>query len=367
MKSIVPESKKISPFLVFFLIVSMQIGVGILGFQRFIAKTAGYDAWISIIITGLAIHIIMWMILKMLSITNGDFITIHTFVLGNKLGKMVSSIFILYLSLFAVTVLRSYIEIVQVWMFPDLETFWFALVFFLLVIYIVNGGFKTIAGIAFFSIVLPFYIAVMFVVTIPYSDFTNLLPIFDHSVKELLLASRDMSFTVLGFETILFYYPFIQEQEKSKKWVHLGLLFTTVVCLYLAVLTFAYFSEAQLQKNVWPTLTMWKIIKLPFVERFEYIGIANWFLIILPNVCICLWCASRLAKQLFSIRQKATIPTISILCFIATCFMTTREQINMVTDITAKVGFYFNMIYIPILFAGTLIAKKVRNREKNTT
>lgn len=367
MKSIVPESKKISPFLVFFLIVGMQVGVGILGFQRFIAKAAGYDAWISVIIAGVAIHIIMWMMLKMLSITNGDLITIHTFVLGNKLGKMVSSIFILYISLFAVTILRSYIEIVQVWMFPDLETFWFALAFLLLVIYIVNGGFKTIAGIAFFSIVLPLYIAVMFIVTIPHSDFTNLLPIFDHSIKELMLSSRDMTFTVLGFETILFFYPFIQEPEKAKKWVHLGILFTTLVCLYLAILTFAYFSEAQLQKNVWPTLTMWKIIKLPFVERFEYIGIANWFLIILPNVCICLWCASRLAKQLFSIRQKTTIPVISLLCLIVASLVKTREQINILTDMTAKVGFYFNIIYIPILFAATLIAKKVRNREKNVT
>ena len=57
MNSNVPESKKISPFLVFFLIHSMQSGVGILGFQRFIAKSAGYDAWMSIILSGLMIHI----------------------------------------------------------------------------------------------------------------------------------------------------------------------------------------------------------------------------------------------------------------------------------------------------------------------
>ena len=52
-------------------------------------------------------------------------------------------------------------------MFPELKTFWFALVFLLLVIYIVTGGFRTVAGIAFFSIVLPFYIAVLLVFVIP--------------------------------------------------------------------------------------------------------------------------------------------------------------------------------------------------------
>jgi spore germination protein AB len=362
MNANVPESKKISPFLVFFLIHTMQIGVGILGFQRFIAKTAGYDAWMSIILTGLVIHILLWMMFKMLKIADGDLTSIHTFVLGKKVGKIFSSFFILYFSLYSVTILRTYIEVVQVWMFPELETFWFALAFLILVTYIVFGGFRTVAGIAFFSIILPFYIAVLFIIIIPYSDFTNLLPIFDHSIKELLLASRDMTFTVLGFETLLFFYPFIQNQDKSKKWAHLGVFYTTVISIYLAILAFGYFSEAQLQKNLWPTLTMWKIIELPFVERFEYIGITNWGLVILPNICICLWCASRLAKQLFSIRQKTSVPFIAILCLIATSLLSTREQINGLINFTAKVGFYFNIIYVPLLFLGTLIARKVRNR-----
>ena len=362
----VPESRKISPFLVFFLITSMQLGVGALGFQRFIAKAAGYDAWISIILSGLVIHTILWMMLKMLKIADGDIITIHTFVLGEKIGKFISSFFILYLSLYTITVLRSYIEVVQVWMFPELKTFWFALVFLLLVIYIVTGGFRTVTGIAFFSIVLPFYIAVLLVFVIRYSDFTNLLPIFDHSVKEILRGSRNMTFTVLGFETILMFYPFIQKPEKAKKWAHFGVLFTTIMSLYLAIISFAYFSEAQLQKNVWPTLTMWKMIKIPFVERFEYIGIANWSLVILPNLCICLWCASRIAKRLFSIRQKTSIPVFAILCLTITSLLSTREQINIITDLTSKVGLYFNLVYVPILFAGTLLAKKVKKSETNS-
>jgi spore germination protein AB len=366
MNSNVPESKQISPFLVFFLIHTMQSGIGVLGFQRFIAKAAGYDAWISIIFTGIVIHILLWMMFKMLEIANGDMTSIHTFVLGKKIGKFLSSIFILYFSLYVVTILRGYIEIVQVWMFPELRTFWFALVFLILVTYIVFGGLRTVAGMAFFSVILPLYIAVLFIIIIPHADFTNLLPMFDHSVKELLLASRNMSFSLLGFETLLFFYPFIQHPEKSKKWAHFGSLFSIILLIYLAILSFGYFSEEQLQKNVWPTLTMWKIIKLPFVERFEYIGITNWALIILPNLCICLWCASRIAKQIFSIRQKTSVLFIAILCLIAISLLSTRQQINILTNFTAKVGFYFNIIYIPLLFAATLIAKKVKSRATQT-
>lgn len=362
----VPDNKKISPSLVFFLIHSMQVGVGILGFQRIIAKSAGYDAWISILIAGLAVHIIVWMMYKMLSIAEGDILAIHTYLIGKKAAKILCSILILYFVLLTSAVLRNFIEIVQVWMFPHLHTFWFGLIFLLLVLYVIFGGFRTVTGIAYFSVLLPLYILFLFLYSVPFSDFTNMLPILDHSIKDILLSSRDMSFSIIGFETLLFFYPFIKNPQKSKKWAHLGIAYTTFGYLYLAIITFAYFPEAQLNKNVWPTLTLWKIIEMPFVERFEYIGIANWCLIILPNICIALWCVSRLTKQIFSIQQRKALPALALLVLVGISFLVTRDQINAVTNITAKFGFYFNFVYIPILFIAILITKKVKSHEKDT-
>lgn len=111
---------------------------------------------------------------------------------------------------------------------------------------------------------------------------------------------------------------------------------------------------------------MWKIIKLPFVERFEYIGIANWYLIVIPNASLSLWCASRLVKQVFSIRQKTSVPVLAFLCLVGTSLLATRPQINFLADLTAKVGFYFNAIYVPLLFIAFLITKKVKKSEKNS-
>lgn len=360
MKPIIPENKKISPFLVFFVINSMQTGVGVLGFQRIIAKSAGYDGWIAIIFASICIHFVLWMMYKMLEIADGDLISIHTFVFGKTAGKLLSSIFILYFCSLTVTTLRNFIEIVQVWMFSDLITFWFALVFLILVIYIINGGFRTITGIGLFSVILPSYIWLLFLFTIPFADFTNLLPIFNHSAKDILIASKDMSLSFIGFETLLFFYPFIKNPERSKKWSHLAIFFLTMIYLYLTILTFAYFPQEQLQKNIWPTLTMWKIIELPFVERFEYIGIANWCLIILPNTCIALWIASRLTKQLFSVKQRLSAPILAVFCLIGTSLLMTRDQINFLTNFVGQCGFYINFMYIPLLFIATLIAKKVK-------
>lgn len=360
----VPENKKVSPFLVFFLIHAMQFGIGILGFQRVIAKTAGYDAWMSVIITGLAIHVILWMIYKMLNTVNGDIVSIHRYVFGKKIGNFLSFILIFYFTLLAVMVLRTYIEVVQVWMFPQLETFWFAFAFLTVVVYAIFGGFRTVTGMAFFGIVLPSYILVLFLFTIPYADYSNILPMFEHSLLDVLTAGKNMSLTIIGFETILVFYPFIKDPEKSKKWGHLAIFYTTSLCLYLCILTFGYFPEEQLQINIWPTLTMWKIIMMPFVERFEYIGIANWCLIILPNACVTLWCASRLAKRLFSIKIKKSVPALALLSLIATSLIFTRTQVSYISDLVSNIGFYFTFVYIPLLFIATMIIKKVKKNDK---
>lgn len=359
----IPENKKISPFLVFFVILKMQFGIGILGFQRIIAKTAGHDAWISVILSGIAVHIIVWALFKMLETVNGDMISIHTFVFGKIVSKIFGVFFILYYLLLTVTVIRTYVEIIQVWMFTDLETFWFSLVLLFVVVYIIFGGFRTVTGMAFFGIVLPFYVFALFLFTLPYAEFNNLLPILDHSISDILLGSKNMSLTILGFESLLIFYPFIKDPQKSKKWAHLAVFSTTMICLYLAILTFAYFPENQLQKNIWPTLAMWKIIMMPFVERFEYIGIANWCLIILPNASIALWCSSRIAKRLFSIKQRTTVPILALICLIATSLLFTRNQVNLLSDLVGQIGFYLNFLYFPLLLIATMIAKKVKKNE----
>lgn len=123
-----------------------------------------------------------------------------------------------------------------------------------------------------------------------------------------------------------------------------------------------YFPEKGLEKIIWASLQMWKIIEMPFVERFEYIGIAAWFIIILPNVCYYLWISSRLFKQSFSVRQKVTVPIFACLCLIAMSLFTNRNQINMLIDTTAKAGLYLTYIYLPILFILVLIARKVKKR-----
>jgi spore germination protein AB len=354
---------KISPYLVFFVISTNQIGVGVLGFQRVISKSAGNDSWMAIIIAGLAVHVILFLLYRMLEDSDGDIISIHHRTFGKWIGNMMSFIFLIHIFAESLIVIRTFLEVIQVWMFPEINVWVFTVFFLLLVTYIIFGGFRVITGICFFSIVLPAYLFFTTVFPLEFASFRNLLPVFDHTVMELAQATKDMSLSIMGFEILLVFYPFIKNPQKSKKWAHYGVMYTNFVYLVFGITAFTYFSIGQLDKQIWPTLSMWKIVELPIVERFEYVGIASWLLVILPNVCLSMWGASRLIKRMFNLKQKYSIWILSLIIIIISGLLTNRSEINIFLDIYSKIGFIIIFAYIPCLYILSAIMNKVRSRE----
>jgi spore germination protein (amino acid permease) len=362
MKVDLKEQFLISPSLAFFLVHSMQIGVGVLGFQRYVVAIVEQDSWITVLIAGATVHLIIWMMYKMLNKEKGDLISIHETTFGKWLGGALSFLFMIYLVALGITVLRTFIEVIQVWMFPMIKTWPIALVYLIAVYYIIAGGFRTVTGVCFLGVVIPFYLIFTFLAPLEFANYRNLLPIFDHSVKELALSVKTMTLSYLGFELLLIYYPFFKKPETSQKWFHYGNLFTIFLYLYLMLITLVFFTPDQLKKTIWATLTLWKIVRFPFVERFEYIGIASWVVVILPNICLVFWAASRTAKRLFHVKQKKALGFILLLTLIATPFLKDRQMIDRLNSLVSEFGFYFIYGYVPLLFVCYYIMTKVRKK-----
>lgn len=362
MEQSLPNYVKVAPFIVFYLIHSMQVGSGLFGFQQIIAKEAGYDAWIMVIVTGILIHVSLWNIFEIVETVDGDLVSVHTFIWGNIFGKIISSIFIAYFIMLAITAIASFIEVVQIWMFPRFNKFLFTAMLLILVIFVVGGGLRTVGGVAFFGAIIPIIVYISFLYTLKYSTFQNLLPIFDHSLKEMAHAGYRMSLSYLGFETLLIYYPFINQPKKAKKWAHLGLIVTALLYTYVALLTFAFYAEEQLKIAIWPTLTMWKIVKLPLLERFEYVGIATWMFLILPNICLAIWASSRLFKRIFSMNMRTGVYISVIICLFILPLFNTTIKVEALKTFSANAGVIVTFCYMPILLLMVWIARRVKNK-----
>ncbi|SET99133.1 spore germination protein (amino acid permease) [Salinibacillus kushneri] len=355
----ISDSMKISPFLVLFLITSVQVGVGILSFQSKVVEHASYDAWISVIIAGIGVHIIIWIAFKMLR-QDQDIFDIQKELFGKYLGGLFGFIQCLYFLVLSTIALRLYIEIIQVWMFPHISILYLGIFFLILVYYVINGGFRVVVGICFLGTVIPIYLLFTLIFPLEFAHFHNLLPVLNHSVKDLMLSSKEMTLSFLGFSTLFIFFPFIKHPKKAHKWAHFGVLFTIVVYVAISMVAFVFYDEEQIKTVIWPTLGMWKIIEMPFVERFEYIGISSWALVILPNMTLTLWASTRGMKRLFRFNQRKTVIVFLIIVLIANVLINGHERISLLSEYISRVGFYMVYFYIPFLFIVYTIYNKVR-------
>lgn len=98
MKNAVDEKYLISPFLIVPLMYVSMVGVGALNFQREVAEHAGYNAYISVVLVGISIHLILWMIYKIFSSNQEglDVTAINNTCFGKIAGNIINFAIVLY-------------------------------------------------------------------------------------------------------------------------------------------------------------------------------------------------------------------------------------------------------------------------------
>lgn len=361
----VQEKYQISPIFVFFLIHSAQFGAGVLGFARVIAKAAGYDAWIGVLIIGICIHILIWMMYFLLKETNGNLVDLHRQTFGKWLGNGVTLIFMAYFLAISISVIRTYVEIIQVWMFPTAST-WMLTIFLCLVsYYIISSGFRVITGICVISVggTLGYLFLSLFV--LKYSHWSNLLPVFTHSFSDILKAANLSIYSMTGFEIYLMAYPFVKNPKQSHKFAQYGALFSNILYLFSTLLAFAFFSEKQLLKTIWSQLSMTQVIQLPFIERLEYIAISAYALVIVTSFILPLWAATRGTHEIFRVKQRGVLIAFILITLIVSQLLTTRHDINTFISNSGKASFWLMYVYIPILFIIVWVKRKWKKSKAN--
>ncbi len=332
-----------------------------LTYQRRLIEHAGYNAWISVIFTGISIHFLLWMIYKLLSSAEDshDIAVINKKLFGRILGNLFNAAIVLYFVFGAFVKFKGYIELVQVWLFPSMNFLPVSIVILLLVYYAVSGGVRSVTGMTVWATIISFVsIVPQVTLTIPFLHPLNLLPLLNHSIPELLLSSKDMAFEYLGFEILLLFYPFIKTPEKSQKWAHFTLVMITLLYLMILVVAFMFFTEEQLRHSIWPTLNMIGIFEVPLLQRLEYMFISMWFIKIIVGVSIYVWAACRGAKIAFRIRPRIILVLILIAFTVLCEVIRDHRTVEKLSEIYSEVGVYFIYVYIPFVLIGVLIRQR---------
>ncbi|WP_068774803.1 GerAB/ArcD/ProY family transporter [Paenibacillus sp. FJAT-26967] len=361
-KSPVTRMFSFRAYLLFFIISTAQIGVGGASFQRNLYKIVEQDSWIAVIIAGLAAHIVVAALLFFLGKNpDMDLYDLHQGAFGKFAGALCSTVYILYLMTIALTILRNYIQIVQTWMFPDMPTWFLSLVVLALMLYGILGGLRVIIGVGLISVITITSEVVLFYYPIKYANWGYLLPVMEHPLSDMIKGAFSMSFTIVGFELLMFVYPFVSNKAKAAKYSHLAIAFTTLTYLIFIVTTLVYFSGEQLIHTIWPTLTLLKIVEFPIFERVEYITVSLYLIAILPNTMLYVWSASRGLSKIIRIKERQAPVWIAAALFISSVLFTSHLEVERLNSFSGRFSVIMSFLY-PLIICLILTVKRALTR-----
>lgn len=360
-----PVNSRIHAYLLFFVICNVQIGVGIFNFERYIFQVSKHDAWISVILAGLLTHIVMWLIVRTLSkYESADLYGINYDLFGKVIGTLFNCIYMLYYLCITIVIMRNYVDVIQAWIFPDLPTWLIVSLLLVLTIYAGFGGIRVIIGMCMLGFVVILFTVFLFHSSLKYAIWTQLLPVMESNVKDIINGSIRMSFSLAGFEIILLLYPYIVNKERIMRYSQLALLFVNTVYLTIIILSIVYFSSNQMIRSIWPSINMLKIVKYPFLERLEFVVISVWMFMVLTGILINTWAITRGFKRMWNLNQKVMLLIVIALAYGISIAIHGHTDIEQINKWVGSGSIVFSILY-PLLLSGIVaIVFKFRGRKQ---
>lgn len=359
----VKESLTLSPYLLWILIHCTQMRSTLLIFQSRMINGAEVDSLFSFAAVGISFHLIIVMMYFLLeNSTEGDIISLHNQLFGKVIGSLLSFVLYGYILVFIINEFRSFIEVIHVWIFPDTQMWSLSIMFLLIAAYIVSGGLRVIAGICLICIIIPSLLIPSLYFALKQAYWTNFLPLFNHNISQFAESAYHSLSSLLGVEFLLLLYPFIKNQEKSKKWAHIAVAHSTIIPLFIAFVSFSFLNIQELQHTIWPTIILSKIIRFTFLERFDYIYIFVWFFVIISASSVGVWGGVRILKKTTGMKSRPSLWITIGLVFIIMVPMKDPMIIEKLDAILTLSGWIFLYGYIPLLCLWIYLKKWFANR-----
>ncbi|MBD7968497.1 GerAB/ArcD/ProY family transporter [Paenibacillus gallinarum] len=345
-----PKNMMLHAYLLFFIIINTQVGVGIFTFQRVVYEASMRDAWISVIVAGLVTHLIMWLIVRTLQkYKSADLFGIHYDLYGKWIGMVFNLLYIVYYFLVTFAVMRNYSSVVQAWIFPDIPTWVLILLISCLAFYAAMGGIRVIVGICLFSFIVTLLTVLLFHSSIQHAIWTQLLPVLDSSSWDIMNGAVRMGFSLAGFEIISVIYPFILNKNRVMLHSQLAVLFSNVLYLFIMVISIGYFAPDQLLRSLWPSLNMLKIVEYPYLERLEFIVISAWMLVILSGILLNTWLITRGCKRMWKLNPKPVLIAVFFIILLMSFVFHKRLEVKDFMIRLEVSSIFFSFIYPALL------------------
>lgn len=347
------------------LVIQTQIGVGVLFLPSTVESVARNDAWISVILAGVAaalLSVVMWGLTRRFpTMTLFEFLPK---LLGKFVGKIVQIVYALTFILECSLVLVLFADVVRDWIFPITPS-WVILGLTLATsLYMSRENIKLIARFFVLTFGLIFILILIAAYAYKDADIMYLLPISESGLSNVLKGMLRSMNSLYGFEIILLCYPYVKGGSKGiLKATLFACIFSTLVYAFMVFMCLIVFSPEELRIIPQPVLYMVKALSFTVIERADLYFLTIWTIVVISTVMAYLYMAAKAAASIFGKKKHAGVaPYVALLILFIALFPHNQELINRMQIIVGIIGI-IALVALPFLLLCISYIFRIKGKE----
>lgn len=334
---------KITKSQLYFVMIQSQMGIGVLSLPSVTQKTAKGDAWITTIIAGIFIEIILvvyWLLLK--RFPNLILTEFTKKIVGKGLGKILNISIYMYFVLTACFAVIFIVNLINTWLLPLTPPWTISLLIMIASVYLAIDDIKIIAR--FFTLA-SFLILIIIILSVlnftQELDFQYVRPIGHSGIKNIMLGSSESLISMLGFEILLLTFPYVQNKEKGfLKTISLGNLSITLLYTFFVFTNLISFSPVVIKQIKEPILYIFRGLSYQLIDRLDLIFISIWIVPMTTSVVAYLFMASKSISKQKKSYSKLVVAN-SILIFGITLIPVDDMLLNKLSELIKYLSYIF--------------------------
>ncbi|OPH47407.1 hypothetical protein BC351_39955 [Paenibacillus ferrarius] len=330
------------------IIFGAQVGIGELSLPHDLAKTAGTDGWISILLGWILSILLSLVIINIMEKTpEYTLFELLSKYFGKWVGKSLFVLWILYAVYGASVVMFSTIHIIKIWVVPDIRNFILMILFIIPIYMITKHGIRVIGLFAEFVFLITLWMPFLLLLALKDGQWLYLFPLGKEGLFPILSTVKSTIFSFLGFELAFMLYPFLKDKKSAYKGIVIANSLSMIIYLIVTVISFIKFAPKEITEYVYPTLNLFKAIRLPFLERFEIIFLSFYLFTLIMAIIPYLYTALLGASQLFGKQDHRNFLRILLFLWILLSFffLPSSSQITQMGKFWGMAGLYSAFVF----------------------
>lgn len=241
----------------------------------------------------------------------------------------------------------------------------------LIAAYMVHQGITTLSQVNSMIFMLYFIVLPIYWFGLKnYLDIHRLLPVFDHSYRELLLGSMTPVTWYSEVAILLFLAPYLKNPKHAGRIGHRALLIITVLMTMNLSEMIMIFGSNYIKATSYPGFISLSVVHIGnFLENLDILFISYWMLSIYFKLGIFLFVTLECFKQTFRVKEKEPYLIGILMVIFAECLYTWKDP-SKLTALNAEGRFpimmLVNLILPTLIYLYSLMAGKIKSRRKET-